>query len=78
MFLAVRPHCAHSQAWRFIFKVTRWTRDITQSKALSGMEEQGINYKEWGQEKLIERVTLLEKQLRELNERYLDLSWPLV
>ena len=75
MFLIVGPHRSRIQIRKLIFSATPWLRDAAYSKLVSDMEEQGINYKDWGQDKLIERVTFVENQLRELNKRYLFLLW---
>ena len=75
MFLAPRLLYSYIQIRGLIFNASRLLRGIAHSKPREGMKEQGINYKEWEPEKLIERVTLLEKQLRELSEKYFALFW---
>lgn len=59
-------HMSRSRRWR-----TRNIESRQQARALSNktMAKQ-LDYKDWSQEKLIERVTELEKKLKAINHRF--------
>jgi hypothetical protein len=64
-------HMSRSRRWRKNTSQRKEARAVLHSSATPRMEEK-TDYSAWSHEKLIERVTALENELKEKNQRYIQ------
>jgi hypothetical protein len=67
-------HMSRSRRWRKNTTQRKEARAALHSSTPPRMEEK-TNYSAWSHEKLIERVTALENELKEKNQRYIQMPY---